>query len=114
MRQAEGDVGLDEANTRAAIVALPLEAITMERRLRDRAIKRIGELDLVAGAAGFLVELLEHDRIEDVSADDRERRRCRFRLRLLDKTPGFRKPPLLSRNIENAVAIGLISSDVFD
>src|SRR6185437_5851853 len=72
-RERKGDIGLQEPHLVAAIEALPVEAETVERLVAaDQLLQRVGELDLVAGAAADAREMIEHLGLQDVAADDAE------------------------------------------
>src|ERR1700761_717373 len=70
--KGEGDVGLQEADLVAAVIALAFEAVAVERLAADQLGHRIGELDLAAGAGDAGIQMIEHLGLEDIAADDRE------------------------------------------
>src|SRR4026207_1661651 len=78
------DGRLEPAHRRAGVVAGALELVGVDRLLLHECLDGIGELDLAAGAALGLLELVEDLGGQDVAADDREARWGVLLRRLLD------------------------------
>src|SRR6185437_5434594 len=74
--QGESKIGFEETGLVAAIEALSLIAQAKEVAARgDKLRQGIGQLNLAAGAALELRQMIEDLRLEDIVPDDRERRR---------------------------------------
>src|SRR5690349_7265190 len=69
------DRRLQPAERRARVVAGALELVRVHGLLRHERLDGIRQLDLAAGAALGLLELVEDLRRQDVPTDDGERRR---------------------------------------
>ncbi len=112
--ERERDVGGDEAGLVAAIVAGGADGDAMEGLGADQLGHGVGELDLAAGAALRFVEDLHHFRLEDVAADDAERRRRLLWLRLFDEPLHLGESAAALARRDDAVAGGLLRRDLLD
>src|SRR6267142_2996140 len=72
--QCDVDRGHEPAHRGAGVVAGALELIRVDRLLVHERLDRVGQLDLAAGAALGLLELVEDLRRQDVAPDDGEGR----------------------------------------
>src|SRR5215469_9272316 len=106
-RQGKSEIRLEEARFVTAIEAPSVEAQAEEGALcRNEPRERVGELDLVSGAALEPREMVEHARLQDISAHDAKGRGRVFRRRLFDDTLDLHETPIVSLDIEDAVAVG--------
>src|SRR5579859_2737098 len=93
--ETEGDVRFEEADLVAAIIALALEAQAVERLAAEELDHGVGQLDLAAGTAAGVLQMAEDRRGQHIAADDRQRRRCLGRVRLLDQAAHGGKAPVV-------------------
>src|SRR6266545_2402649 len=100
-----GDVGGEEADLGAAVVALAVELQAVERLALGERDHRVGELDLAAGAARLRRQEVEDLRLQDIAAgDDEIRRRLRAR-RLLHHLGDAEQLALLLADADHAVHV---------
>src|SRR5690348_13590148 len=95
-RHGIGQIRLQPAELVAAIEAAAGEAQAEERPLAvDQLDEPVGQLDLAAGAAADPLEMAEDLGMQDVAADDAERRGRGLRLRLLDEAADGGEPAVI-------------------
>ena len=84
MLETEVDGRLEIAELAAAVVAAALERVGEHALVGEQPRDAVGQLDFAAGAGGHRAQVIEDARRQHVAADDRQRRRRRSRLGLLD------------------------------
>jgi hypothetical protein len=80
--QGHGDIGFEEAEAAAAIIALTGIAQRMERALAEHSGHGVRELDFATGSGFVPVEVIEDFRQQNVAADQRQVGRISDRLPL--------------------------------
>src|SRR5438045_2964358 len=107
-RQTVGDIRQQEADLRPAVVDRAVEAYGVERLAARQFDHRVGDLDLVAGAALAALEDGEDLRLQDVAAGDVQVGGRRSWLWLLDHAGDTRylRVPVFDAN--DAVEVGLV------
>src|SRR4051794_4989749 len=110
--QSERDVGLKEADAVTAIVSGALKAQAMEWLCADQTRHAVCKLNFIASAALLTVEMGEQLGLKNIAADDRQSRRRYFRLRLFDQTLDRCQPAIVGLDIQDAVAVGLLTRHI--
>src|SRR6185503_8734068 len=117
--ERELDGRLEPAHRRAGVIARSFELIRVHALLLHHRLDVVGELDLPAGPALGLLELVEDLRREHVPADDGEVRRRLLRLGLLDELRDPVQTTMVERVLrtlrgDDAVAARLLPRDLHD
>jgi hypothetical protein len=107
MGERELDGRLQVAKLAAAIEALALEAVGIDRLFRHQPGDAVGQLDLAACAAADLRQVIEDARRQHIAAHDREVRRRNGRLRLLDDAADPADLRTLRVDFDDAVFVGI-------
>src|SRR6185312_12781179 len=114
-RQGEGDVGLQESHLVAAVKAPTVEAQAVEWLVAAHELRqRIGELDLVAGAAADTGEMLEHLGLQDIAADDAQIRGRLGGRRLLHHAAHLDETAVILLDVEDAIAVCMLARHFHD
>src|SRR3989440_8378720 len=113
--QTERWVGFEIAEILAATVAArrcaqPIKGLAVA----DQFVETVGQLDLAAGAGSGVTEMAEDLRLDDIAADDHQRRGRDGRLRFLDDPFGADQLAVVLDDVEDAVAPGLLARDLHD
>src|SRR6185437_4092653 len=109
-RQCEGNIGLKEADLVAAVEALAVEAQPVKRLVAaDQLGKRVGKLDLIAGATADPREMVEHFGLQNVAADDAEIGGRPGRFGLFNHPPDADQLAVVTADVEHAVPIRVLA-----
>src|SRR5438045_5439327 len=108
--QTEREVGFEIAELLAAIVAPRRCPQSMKwLAVADQFVETVGQLDLAAGAGSGVAEMAEDLRLDDIAADDHQRRGRDGRLRFLDDPFGADQLAVVLEAVEDAVGSGLLA-----
>src|SRR5580704_6457672 len=113
-RECVGDVGGKKTNLRAAIEAATRELEPVERLGLGKLDHRIGELNLVAGAALLRSENIEDFRLQDVAAGDDEVGRRALARRLLHHPGESKKIAFAFADTDHAVHVDALRRHLLD
>src|SRR5260221_515931 len=102
-------MGVGPSPMRATSIPLPVSPSTSAASSAGELSERVGELDLVAGAAADAREVVEHLGLQDVAADDAEVGRRLGGLRLLDDAAHLYEAAVILLDVEDAVAVGVLA-----
>src|SRR5258706_8543134 len=112
--QAVGDGRLQIAELVAAIVALALELVRVDRLLGEHRLDGVGQLQLAAGAGLQLAQMPEDIARQQIAADHAERRWGGIGLRLLDDPADASQPVLHLVDRDDAVRRRILARNVLD
>src|SRR5690606_10598978 len=110
--EREADRRLDQANVGTAVEARAAEAVGVDLLLAQQAGDGVGELDLPAGAAAGLLQMVEDRPGQDVAADHCQGARRLLGPWLLDHAPDRTAAVAEVPGLDDAVAAGLLARHV--